>query len=260
MAQPCKECGRRPKYGRRSRCYVCWLRHEPIDAQVEAAQRRLAMVPEPYRVKRTKAITELAPDGTAWCAGCQTFRDFADFGKGATRCRACTSATTHAARVEKVYGIDAAEYKRLLDLQGGKCAICRSRPKSKRLAVDHDHQTGEVRGLLCSRCNHDLMGSAWDSSAMALALWWYMHEPPRTGNWRPPESGLEAPERADTPKVAQRPDFVTKHGQVATHGAPEGIELPKSLTGWMVAGSARDPEKGRYLVYVKRDPDAPAPF
>ena len=48
--------------------------------------------------------------------------------------------------------ISDAEYKALLDKQGGVCAICRERPKGK-LAVDHAHSTGKVRGLLCNFCN-----------------------------------------------------------------------------------------------------------
>lgn len=190
-AAPCKECGRRPKMSGRHRCETCQLRIEPIGDQVAASRRRLAMVPEEMRLKRSKAIVAQAPDGTSWCAGCQSFRDLEDFAKSATTCRACASARTHEAMVEKVYGITGDDYAALLKRQGGKCAICRARPKSKRLAVDHNHTTGAVRGLLCSRCNHELMGSAWDSMAIASALWHYMNTPPATGAWVPPEAQAE---------------------------------------------------------------------
>jgi hypothetical protein len=58
------------------------------------------------------------------------------------------------------YGISVEEYEsRLLD-QDYKCAICRLGTKGKtsqsRLHIDHDHITGEVRGLLCSKCNTGL--------------------------------------------------------------------------------------------------------
>lgn len=55
------------------------------------------------------------------------------------------------------YGLSAAEYDHLLALQRNVCRICR-KPCStgKRLAVDHDHETGKVRGLLCRRCNRGL--------------------------------------------------------------------------------------------------------
>lgn len=48
------------------------------------------------------------------------------------------------------YGITPEKYAELLEAQKGLCAIC---GKAKRLVVDHDHKTGEIRGLLCRICN-----------------------------------------------------------------------------------------------------------
>lgn len=178
---------------------MCQLRREPIGEQVDAARRRLAMIPPELRRKRVP--DRQWPAGTRWCAGCQSFVDLIDVPKGSSRCRACESAAVHAARIEKVYGLSADEYAELLKLQGGRCAICRNRPKTKRLAVDHSHKTNEVRGLLCSRCNHDLMGSAWDSINLAAALWHYLNTPPTSGHWAPPENrpplGVSAPLAVD---------------------------------------------------------------
>ena len=60
-------------------------------------------------------------------------------------------------RIKRLYGIPIEEYKRLLFLQGGKCAICGSKgggaKNKRRLGVDHCHSAGKVRGLLCSMCN-----------------------------------------------------------------------------------------------------------
>lgn len=53
------------------------------------------------------------------------------------------------------FGLTPEQYEEMLEAQSGGCAICGT-PEGyagKRLAVDHDHQTGEVRGLLCDRCN-----------------------------------------------------------------------------------------------------------
>jgi hypothetical protein len=44
-------------------------------------------------------------------------------------------------------------YKRLADAAGDACMICGARDEKRRPAVDHDHKTGLVRGLLCTRCN-----------------------------------------------------------------------------------------------------------
>lgn len=48
------------------------------------------------------------------------------------------------------YGITEADFNEMLELQGGKCALCR---RGNARNTDHDHLTGEVRGLLCSPCN-----------------------------------------------------------------------------------------------------------
>ena len=63
--------------------------------------------------------------------------------------------------LKREYGITPEEYQRLYDRQAGLCAICRKPERTREnhsggirpLAVDHDHQTKKVRGLLCGRCN-----------------------------------------------------------------------------------------------------------
>jgi hypothetical protein len=64
-------------------------------------------------------------------------------------------ATVRAYKLRTAYGLTAAEYDALLAKQAGRCAICGTQPV-KRLAVDHEHATGKVRGLLCSTCNSGL--------------------------------------------------------------------------------------------------------
>lgn len=74
-------------------------------------------------------------------------------------CRECDRIAQQRRRFERDYGITIEEYDALWLAQEGLCAICRQpetatrKGKAKALAVDHDHQTGQVRSLLCSRCN-----------------------------------------------------------------------------------------------------------
>lgn len=50
------------------------------------------------------------------------------------------------------YGISIDDYNKIFIKQDGRCAIC-GENQSERLAIDHDHITGEIRGLLCRKCN-----------------------------------------------------------------------------------------------------------
>jgi hypothetical protein len=59
------------------------------------------------------------------------------------------------------YKITPADYQVMFDSQNGRCLICSGGPdgrgkKNKRLNVDHNHTTGKIRGLLCSKCNTGL--------------------------------------------------------------------------------------------------------
>jgi hypothetical protein len=69
--------------------------------------------------------------------------------------------------VIRTYGVTSEWYEKKFAEQGGVCAICGAQPDIERhgitrLAIDHDHDTGTVRGLLCNRCNAG-MGIIGDS-------------------------------------------------------------------------------------------------
>jgi hypothetical protein len=76
----------------------------------------------------------------------------------------------------KKYGIDFAEYQRMLIAQKGVCAIC-EQPETKlqngsirMLSVDHNHKTGAVRGLLCANCNMAIGYACDDVSILQKAI------------------------------------------------------------------------------------------
>ncbi|HEX6312004.1 MAG TPA: endonuclease VII domain-containing protein [Acidimicrobiia bacterium] len=58
--------------------------------------------------------------------------------------------------LRRTFGLTLEDYERALTAQLGRCAICRRKPGTISLHVDHDHRNGKVRGLLCFRCNGGL--------------------------------------------------------------------------------------------------------
>ena len=122
--------------------------------------------------------------GTKRCRTCGEVKSLTEFntvtatgGGHRAHCRACLRAkrqaeyragaswrskdTVYEQLLKREYGITLDDYNAKLRSQAGRCAICR-RPESvrsrrtgevRRLAVDHDHVTKAVRGLLCNRCN-----------------------------------------------------------------------------------------------------------
>jgi hypothetical protein len=262
----CIECGVRPKWRPRHRCSVCAIRHMGVTERVAESRRRAAMVPDALRVKVVPA--RLWPAGQRWCAGCQSFVDLEDCGKGASQCKACTSAKTHAAMVVKTYDIEVGGYDDLFAKQGGKCAICRARPRKTRLAVDHDHKTNAVRGLLCKNCNKQLLGGAHDNIDILYAAVHYMLTPPAAGEWVAPEargdrlsvlispegSGATLPSKpsrlADPPDPFAKP-VVTGALSIAAAGGMSVAELT-------LIGGSQD-ENGYYRLYQHRD-DFRMPF
>lgn len=69
--------------------------------------------------------------------------------------RANTPERQRAYRLKSMYGITPEEYDAILESQGGGCAICevKASVSGRALHVDHDHESGKVRGILCTHCN-----------------------------------------------------------------------------------------------------------
>jgi hypothetical protein len=77
---------------------------------------------------------------------------------------------------EREYGLSHDEFLALIEAQGGVCAICGNTEDSRvarQLSVDHDHDTGAIRGLLCNRCN-PMLGYARDNIAVLKAAIAYL--------------------------------------------------------------------------------------
>jgi len=134
---------------------------------------------------------------TKQCSKCGTVKPIEDFGVEARRpdgrrcyCRSCGNTYLRAfrttsqrykanrkqsARKTKLrlrYGISEEAYQRMLSAQDGRCAICGTQDPCSRWGVfhvDHDHDTGAVRGLLCHPCNV-MLGKFGDSKERVLLV------------------------------------------------------------------------------------------
>lgn len=121
--------------------------------------------------------------------------------KGVRFCRACRKTASSAYEKIRIrpynpegslrhklmylYELTLEQYQKLHDAQKGLCAVCGS-PEThldkktgepQRLSVDHDHKTGEVRGLLCRSCNRAL-GFLKDNADLCMRLINYLRNPP----------------------------------------------------------------------------------
>ena len=73
--------------------------------------------------------------------------------------------------LQRFYGITLEQYNEMLESQKGRCAVCHVLPSTqvRAFAVDHDHSTGRVRGILCQNCNW-ILGKAKDDPNLLVAL------------------------------------------------------------------------------------------
>ena len=81
--------------------------------------------------------------------------------------------------IKKRYGISSVEYQQMLKVQNYSCAICKTKNPGNsngvhtKFSVDHDHNTGAVRGLLCNNCNRGI-GLLQDSPNILLQAHVYL--------------------------------------------------------------------------------------
>lgn len=101
------------------------------------------------------------------CKDCQSNRDKTRY----------TNGDSYAVRLKKLYGLSSDEYEQLYLEAEGKCQSCgvKEVELSRRLAVDHCHNSGIVRGLLCGKCNTAL-GQLDDNLEKIASLYSYLKE------------------------------------------------------------------------------------
>ena len=107
------------------------------------------------------------------CAGCGIAKDESEFYSNVSRpdkkdcyCKKCRKQIAVEHRKKNInkdriakrlnhYDIDKHQFYALLENQGFRCAICNVQlnPTERSTQIDHDHQTGKIRGILCANCN-----------------------------------------------------------------------------------------------------------
>lgn len=133
---------------------------------------------------------------TKKCPKCGDIKQYSEFYKNkfskincSPYCKVCSNLrTTSWARnnrdkipitgysLKRRYGISSEDYENILIKQQYVCVICQNKCKTGRnLAVDHDHNNGKIRGLLCSSCNQGL-GNFKDSKELLQKAIKYLEE------------------------------------------------------------------------------------
>jgi len=141
-----------------------WLLAEGVKLRPRGRQKGQEWV-QPYTYRKRPSLTDYKR-----CSQCKICKlrdkDFAHKGLSGI-CKLCHND----AKRLKTYGITGEEFRKMVDLQGGVCRICNGKQKNNRsLAVDHCHETGKNRGLLCNRCNMGLGYFKDDATLMLLAI------------------------------------------------------------------------------------------
>ncbi len=155
-----------------AKCRLCW----------NAYRRELrASKPLTGRRKISAELRKIALANQRVCPTCLQLKDVSEFGKNAGKpeerriqCNACIRNRN----LMRDFGITSADYDRMFEEQDGKCANCGSSTPGKTIKhfhVDHDHQTGRVRALLCEDCNRT-GGSLGDDPNKIISLAYYFRK------------------------------------------------------------------------------------
>lgn len=113
---------------------------------------------------------------TKRCITCGKYKEFSAFTKNARTSdgfrNECTKCRNHKRRI-----IRSADYDALYREQKGRCAICgiSSEDYGRKFSVDHDHENGEVRALLCHHCNTIIGMADEDLEILKSAIGYLKH-------------------------------------------------------------------------------------
>lgn len=162
----CSRCGRERDRGKGTRvCSVC----------VEYDTPRV-------RKLRMKTMNLESRLGMKWCPTCELYKGYSSFyttsRTSGDSCIECSPSTPGSGRLKSKFNLTDQDYKDIFEFQGRVCAICGNKPQKKKFHVDHDHNTGLIRGILCLWCNHKVLGGARDDIDILKKAVSYLENPP----------------------------------------------------------------------------------
>jgi len=163
-------CGQHTPIADRNRKDQGWIKGEPLKYVVGHSRKHRG--------------GPKVPIGKKWCFNCKKVKNVEDFFRhkhaaGGLQgvCKVCSLARRRKwnksnidkvqsynikGRLKRDFGLEIEVYNALVEKQGNLCAVCnkpeevRQNGHIKSLAVDHNHTTGKIRGLLCNNCNRTL--------------------------------------------------------------------------------------------------------
>lgn len=128
-------------------------------------------------MSKRRVFTEFVETVDKKCGQCKQIKLTEEFSKSKhspdgkqNRCRACQNIRLR----KRNTGVDHETFLKLKETHNNTCAICLVHEKDfdsswLKLCVDHNHDTGQIRGLLCTRCNRSLAGFRDDAEVIDRA-------------------------------------------------------------------------------------------
>lgn len=163
-------------------------RSEAMKARWQDGESRKRMLNRPQIQAKLDAKAEALANGIVECARCHLPKSPDEFPQGRTNrkgspryayCKTCHSENQRVLRLKNKFNLTPEDYDTMMQFQDGLCYICKQPPKKVRLAVDHCHKTGLIRGLLCAFCNRAIAVFRDNEERLQRAVE-YLKAPPAT--------------------------------------------------------------------------------
>lgn len=106
--------------------------------------------------------------GYSYCGDCRSKNRKKEWANPTSRARIALI-NKHSHR-KRLYGLTVEAFEQMVANQNGKCPICLKNLSDLKIAVDHCHKTGKIRGVLCHRCNRGIGLFEDDSSQLSRAV------------------------------------------------------------------------------------------